>query len=213
MKKVLLCTALLALATVTLVAQTTPGVITINGGKDTVALHSQQSTTTWKAPAGKPFYTNLTSAYNCNTGMTLSDGSPVNTEYTQGNTFKSTKTGTTKSITVAIGFVTGTNAAVVSLSKDCAGVPCGGVNGGNDLCRGLIKNLPTFGSNCTQTTTFKCLARLTKGKSYWVYAATENNSWDAWNWNSIGAVGTVLSTNDGAWGASSGGTQGAYSVQ
>jgi hypothetical protein len=212
MKRMLLCAALLALASVTLVAQTVPGVVPINGGRETVALHSQQSTKPWIAPAAKPFYSNLTSAYQCGVGQTLSDGSPVNTEFTQGGGFKSAKTGTTKSITVAIGFVTGTNAATVTLSKDCKGVPCSSPDGKPALCTGHIKNLPPFGTMCTVTTTFKCKASLTKGKSYWLNAQTLANSWDAWNWNGAGATGGSLSQDDGAW-STNGGTQGAFSVQ
>jgi len=212
MKRMLLCAALLSLASVTLVAQTVPGVIPINGGRETVALHSQQSTTSWKAPAGKPFYSNLTSAYQCGVGETLSDGSPVNQEWTQGNVFKSAKTGTTKTITVAIGFVTGTNAAIVTLDKDCSGKPCGKGDGKPALCTGNISNLPTFGQSCTVTTTFKCKANLKKGKSYWLYAQTQANSWDAWNWNGAGATTRAYTNDDATWTVDSS-TQGAYSVQ
>jgi hypothetical protein len=212
MKRVLLCAALLALVSVTLVAQTVPGAIPINGGRDTVALHSQQSTKPWNAPGGTPFYSNLTSAYQCGIGQTLSDGSPVNTEFTQGGGFISAKTGTTKSITVAIGFVTGTNAAIMTLVKDCNGVPCRSPDGGTELCSGFIKNLPAFGTSCTVTTTFHCKANLKQGKSYWLNAQTLANSWDAWNWNGAGATGSSLSQDDGAW-STNAGTQGAFSVQ
>jgi hypothetical protein len=214
MKKVLLYAALLALASVTLAAQTVPGSILVNGGKDTVAVRSQQSTTLRKAPPGTPFYSNLTSAYQCGTGQTISEGSPVNELWVQGNTFKSAKTGTTKSITVAIAYVEGTNAATFTLDKDCGGKPCGDGNGKPALCRGHVKNLPTFGQSCTQVEKFKCAVALKKGKPYWLYAQSDDNSWDAWNWNGAGAI-TRAYTNDNTkddW-TVDGSTQGAYSVQ
>jgi len=54
MNKTLLCLALLAPASVTVVAQTVPGVITINGGRQTVALHSSQSAANVANPEAKP---------------------------------------------------------------------------------------------------------------------------------------------------------------
>jgi hypothetical protein len=57
--KTLFCLALLVLAGVTVAAQTVPGVITINGGREIVALHSTQSAAHVANPegvqTGKPF--------------------------------------------------------------------------------------------------------------------------------------------------------------
>jgi len=212
MKRILLYLAGLALASSTLVAQDSRGVIVINGGRDSVAMSSKPATH-WVKPVGKPFYSNLTTAYQCSTGETLSDGSPVNTEWTQGNVFKSAKTGTTKKITVAIGFVTGTNAATVTLDKDCKGQPCGKPDGKPALCTGHIKNLPVFGQSCTVTTSFKCVATLTKGHKYWVYAQTLANSWDAWEWNGAGATTRAYVTDDNLPWTVDTSTQGAFSVQ
>ncbi|MGO9903333.1 MAG: hypothetical protein ACLP0J_27440, partial [Solirubrobacteraceae bacterium] len=150
----------------------------------------------------------------CNVGQTISEGSPVNELWVQGNTFKPVKSGTTKSITVAIAFVEGTNAATFTLDKDCDGKPCGDGNGKPALCTGHVKNLPTFGQDCTQTEKFKCKASLKKGKPYWLYAQSDDNSWDAWNWNGAGATTRAYTNNntEDDWTVDDS-TQGAYSVQ
>jgi hypothetical protein len=214
--RVVLCVAVLALASATLFAQTVPGVVTINGGKNTVSLKAP--TKTASIPNHEPggaFYTNFVSGsspYICNTGYTVSDGSPINTEYSPASQFVSTKTGTTTAIRIAVGFVTGTNGATVILDKDCAGIPCGKVDKTN-LCKGNISNLPTFGQSCTQIEHVKCAAKLKKGKPYWVYVQSDANSWDAWNLANTATGNTAESTNDAAWVAGSGGSLGAFAVK
>ena len=79
MNKTLFCLALLVLAGVTVAAQTVPGVITINGGREIVALHSTQSAAHVANPESKPaspFFTDLDSPYAWGIGWTVSDGSP-----------------------------------------------------------------------------------------------------------------------------------------
>jgi hypothetical protein len=214
--RVVLCLAVLVLASATLFAQTVPGVITINGGKNTVALKAPTKTATipHKEPAGN-FYTDFTSGsspYICNVGYTISDGSPINTEYTSASQFVSKKTGTTTAIRIAVGFVAGTNGANVVLDKDCAGVPCGTVDKTN-LCKGTISNLPVFGQSCTQIERMKCTAKLVKNHKYWVYVQSPANTWDAWNLANTATGTTAESTNDGAWVAGSGGSLGAFAVR
>jgi hypothetical protein len=122
MNKTLLCLALLALASVTAVAQTVPGVITINGGREIVALHSSQSAANVANPEAKPashFFTDLDSPYACGIGWTVSDGSPENAEQGPASEFVSLKSGRVHSITVAAGFSAGNNDAIVILDKEC----------------------------------------------------------------------------------------------
>jgi len=120
-----------------------------------------------KVPPGA-FYDNIGGGYTSNVGWTVSDGAPINTEYTPGNQIVSLKSGTTKKISVGIGFVQGTNSARVTLDKDCKGIPCGTIDK-THLCRGKVSNLPTFGSTGTTVKSFKCAVTLKKGKPYWVY--------------------------------------------
>jgi len=215
--RAVLCVAVLALASVTLLAQTVPGVVTINGGKNTVVLHTGSRSATQKhvEPAGKPFFTDLVSGsnpYNCFVGYTVSDGAPINTEYTPASQFTATKSGTTATIRIAASFVTGTNAARVSLDKDCKGMPCGTIDK-THLCVAKISNLPPAGQQCTVIKRFKCVAKLTKGKNYWVYVESPANSWEVFDLANTAVGTTGESMNDAAWTVGSGGSLGAFSVQ
>jgi hypothetical protein len=196
MNKTLLCLVLLALASVTVVAQTVPGVITINGGREIVALHGSQSAQHVANPEAKPaspFFTDLDSPYACGIGWTVSDGSPENVEQGPASEFVSLKSGRVHSITVAAGFSVGNNDAIVILDKECGkegkgDLPCGKIDQTN-ICKGHIKHMPNFGTNCTKTETIKCGSRATlkKGQHAWVYLQTgptgtsADNSLLAWN--------------------------------
>lgn len=216
--RTLLCLTVLALAGVTAVAQdSSTGVITINGGRTTVAMRpqSQPAAQPYVPSPGKPFYNDLTtgsSPYNCKIGYTVSDGSPINSENTPASRFMSGKSGTSSSITIAVGLTAGTNFARVTLDKDCAGVPCGTVDK-THICRGNIKNMPNFGSSCTTVEKLNCKAKLTKGNLYWVYVESAANSADAWNLANTAVGLTGLSVDDGAWTISSGRSLGAFAVK
>lgn len=205
--RVVLCVAVLALVGVTALAQDTKSTtITINGGRTTVSMKAPSNMVhhAIKAPAS-PFYDNIgTSGYGCCSGWTISDGSPIGTEYTPGNQIISLRTGTTKKISVGVGWVTGTNGGIVDMDKDCKGVPCGNPDGSKHLCQGKIKNLPTFGSTSTTVVSFKCVAKLQKGKAYWVYVQSLSDSWLAWNMSNSATGGLIEGTDD-VWGAPSSG--------
>jgi len=200
--RVLLCSAVLILVGVTALAQDSKSsTITINGGRTTVMMKAPSNVVSrpmGKQPAGA-FYNNLGTGYQAGTGWTVSDGSPIGTEYTPGNQFVSLKSGTTSKISVGVGFVTGSNnAARVTLDKDCSGVPCGTIDK-THMCRGKISNLPTFGSTSTIVKSFKCAVTLKKGKPYWVYVESLADSWLAWNL-SASATGGLIEGTDDVWG-------------
>jgi len=113
------------------------------------------------------------------------------------------KTGTTKKIAVEVGFVTGTNGAIVDMDKDCKGLPCGNPDGSKHICQGKIKNLFNFGSTPAPEP-FKCVTKLVKGKPYWVYVQSDANSWLAWDLSLTATGGLVEGTND-VWGSPSSG--------
>jgi hypothetical protein len=129
----------LALASATLLAQnaTMPGVITINGGRNTISMKAPTHIVNPPLkPVAHPFYDNIgTTGYQMGSGYTVSDGNPIATEYTPGSQFVSLKSGTTHKISVGYGFVTGTNGGRVTLDKDCKGIPCGTIDK-THLCRG-----------------------------------------------------------------------------
>jgi hypothetical protein len=210
MKGTILARTLLGLAALMLIAVTAmaqdsrSNTITINGGRTTVMMKAPSNTVTHsmgKQPTSA-FYDNIgTGGYQCCTGWTVSDGTPINKEYTPGNQIISLKSGTTKKISVGFGWVTGTNGGKVTLDKDCKGVPCGTIDK-THLCRGKVSNLPTFGSTSTTVVSFKCVAKLRKGKPYWVYVESLDNSWLAWNL-STSALGGLIEGTDDVWGAPS----------
>jgi hypothetical protein len=203
--RALLCLAVLTLIGVTALAEdNSSSTITINGGRNTVFMKASPVQTK-KAPCTPAkFYDNICNGnINMGSGWTVSDGSPVNTEYTPGNQIIALKSGTTKKITIDVGFVTGTNGAIVDMDKDCNGIPCGNTDGSKHLCQGKIKNLYTFGSTIVPES-FKCVTTLKKGKAYWVYVQSDANSWLAWNLSTTATGGLIEGTND-VWGSPSSG--------
>jgi hypothetical protein len=201
--KTLLGLAVLTLISVTALAADNKSTITINGGRTTVIMKAPAHVVNHPIkPPAHPFYNNIgTGGYDEGEGYTISDGSPIGTEYTPGIQFVSLKSGTTAKISVGVGFVEGTNGANVYLDKDCKGIPCGKIYK-TDLCKGKIHNLYTFGDSSTQTESFKCAVPLKKGKPYWVYVASKDNSWLAWNLALTATCGVIEGTN-GVWGSPS----------
>jgi hypothetical protein len=203
--RTLLGLAVLTLIGVTALAEDSKSTITINGGRTTVIMKAPAHLVNPPLkPTPHPFYDNIgTAGYTEGVGYTVSDGSPIDTEYTPGMGIVSLKSGTTKKISVGLGFVTGTNGAIVVLDKDCKGIPCGKIDQTN-LCKGKVKNLPTFGSTSTTVVSFKCAVPLKKGKTYWVYVESLSNSWLAWNL-SLSALGEVIEGTNDVWGTPSSG--------
>jgi len=212
--RTLLGLAVLMLAVTALAQDNRANTITINGGRTTVVMKAPSKITAHqtKAPAS-PFYDNIgTGGYGCCSGWTVSDGSPIGTEYTPGNQVVSLKTGATHKLSVGLGFVTGTNSGIVTLDRDCKGVPCGVIDK-NHLCRGTVTNLPVFGSTSTTVATIKCTVKLTKGRPYWVYVESADNSWLAWNLSNTAVGGFIEGTAD-VWGSpSSGQSVGALTIK
>ena len=232
MNKTLLCLALLVLASATVVAQTVPGVITINGGRQTVALHSSESAANVANPDAKPaspFFTDLDSPYNCSVGWTVSDGSPINQEQGPASEFVSLKSGRVHSLTVEAGFSAGIHTAIGILDKGCGkegqGHPCGKIDQTN-ICKAHIKHMPNFGTNCTKIETIKCGSRATlkKGQHAWVYlqtgptgTSTDNTALAWYQATGTHSVGDFLFLSDtggvDTWGTEGTNTLGAFSVQ
>jgi hypothetical protein len=209
-KKMVLARTLLGLAVLLLIGVTalaednSKSTITINGGRNTVFMKAPARAQGPKAPCTKAkFYDNICGGdINEGSGWTISDGSPINTEYTPANAVKALKSGKTTKISVDVGFVTGTNGAIVDLDASCGPAatahPCGNPDGSKHLCQGKIKNLYTFGDTVVPES-FKCVTTLKKGKTYWVFVQSDANSWLAWNLSETATGGLVEGTND-VWG-------------
>ncbi|HVZ16584.1 MAG TPA: choice-of-anchor R domain-containing protein [Terriglobales bacterium] len=148
--------------------------------------------------------------YQCCVGGTLGGpNSPVGWVI-QANQFTAGVSGSVSEIDVAIGWVTGTNGATVSLWTDNGGIP------GVQLGSWDIGPLPNFGTNPPDHSTITGISgiNVTAGQTYFLMASTPNDTWDAWNWNSTGAVGLVdFSTDGGAtWNQAFGSTLYAFEV-
>jgi hypothetical protein len=197
--------ALLLLGSMTVLAQDSKsGIIHINGGATTVAMRPPAvppAHTKGIDAATNPFYDNVgTSGYQQYVGWTVCDGvKSCGAEWTPANQFKSLKTGTTKKISLGLGFVQGTNRSLVILTTDCKNLPCTTPDGapkGKRLCQGTVRNMPNFSDTNTQVVSFNCAAKLTKGKNYWIFIQSPVNSELAWNYSNSARAGIVLGEND-----------------
>jgi hypothetical protein len=200
----LFCMALLTLVGVAaLAADNKSNTITINGGRDTVLMKAPSNLVKSPTkPAANSFYDNIRGdGYNPVYGFSISKGSPIGQEDTPASQFISLKSGTTKTISVGVGYLDGENGAIVDLDNDCRGVPCGNPYGSKHLCRGKITNLPVFGSTAYYVESIKCKVKLVKGKPYWVYVQGIANSYSAWNYNVNFATGFFMKGSNGAWGS------------
>jgi hypothetical protein len=203
-----ICFALLVLGSMTVLAQDSKsGIIHINGGATTVVMRPsapQPSHTNGVEAPANPFYNNIgASGYQQYIGWTVCDGvSGCGAEWTPANRITSLKTGTTKKITLGLGFAQGTNRSLVILTTDCKNMPCTGPDGapkGKRLCQGTVTNMPIFSDTNTQVVSFKCVANLTKGKNYWISIQSPANSELSWNYSNSARAGVVLGEND-RWG-------------
>jgi hypothetical protein len=207
-KRFAICSALLVLGSMAVLAQDSKsGIIHINGGATTVAIRPSAPQPNAKGiePPANPFYDNIgTSGYQQYVGYAVCDGiKSCGGEWTPANQFTSLKTGTTKKISLGLGFVQGTNRSLVILTKDCNNKPCTNPDGapqGKRLCQGTVKNMPIFSDTTTQVVSFTCAAQLTKGKKYWVLILPPPDADLAWNFSISAMAGIVLGDND-RWGA------------
>jgi hypothetical protein len=213
----LLCIAVLTFAgVVALGSASQESIITINGGRTTVAPQGPVGTPRlWThpfAPDAVKVYSNLGtggSVYDCCSGYTVSGKtSPVGENIISANAFLSGDNYTVVGIEVAVGYVIGTNSVVVSLNEDNGGIP------GKVLHRWTVTNLPTFGTCCTLAVIRGSRAlQITKGTQYWVVARPAvSDTWDAWNLNSTGATGLLAQKINGTWSQFSGATLSAFAV-
>jgi len=112
-------------------------------------------------------------------------------------------------IDIADSFVSGDNSMTLNLYADNAGVP------GAVLESWTVNNLPALGTCCAVSRVFDVAGVvLQNGATYWLAPASDNSTWEAWNWNVIGANGAgALSTDVGAtWASGPYGPNGAFDV-
>jgi hypothetical protein len=151
--------------------------------------------------------------YQCCNGWTVSGTGTVGTSFTPANEFSPSMSGSVSEIDVAVGYVTGLNSFYVALDSDNGGIPGAQLGYWGDLtsstnfgsCCGIISITGITGIN------------LTAGENYWLVVGPMNvgdTTWEAWNLNNQGAMGTEQYSTDGGDTWNSNGTQtlGAFQI-
>ncbi len=171
------------------------------------------------------FYSDLGpsgNVYNCCSGWTMGGSGTLGSYYYDANEFTAGASGSVSQIDIGVGYVTGTNSFFASLwTVGSNGLP------GTEL--GQWNNLTssqTFGGCCglVSITGISGIS-LTSGDNYFLVIGPTTGSsttWEAWNWNNQGAVGTLLQASSGctdggggagcSWNSFGGQTLGAFDV-
>jgi hypothetical protein len=194
-KSLLICVALLMVASGTLAAQDDQGITRINGGRMTIALHPNSQKIVQPAECASSFvtiYSDLgtgTNVYLPNIGWSVTGPEVAGGQVESATPFTPQRDFNLVLITAAILTASGTNGVTLSLNQDSDGKP------GAAIITWNLMNLPVFPSCCTLD-----LARLEqtvtveKGVQYWVVASTGETTLDtsdSWNMNSLSIFGTV----------------------
>ncbi len=183
------------------------GVITINGGRNTMLMRAPSEPF---VPAARPssnlveIYSNLgkgTKVYNAISGYGIL-GPDAGQPWPQsvGCGFRPKADHTVTEIQVGATWVQGTNSLVVSLNENNKGIP------GKALHTWHFSNLPVFGHCCTlQTAKYAKGIPVKKGKLYWVVLSPQQqfkNTYGVWNNNFAGTQGTFSNNIGSGWDSS-----------
>jgi hypothetical protein len=214
--RVLLCLAGLTLVGVTALALgSKDGIITINGGRMTVAMRgpSEFFTPMERDEAGlKTIYSNLGTGrrvYDDSTGWTIGGaGSPVGQMWV-AEPFTPTSDATVTRLKVAVGYVTGTNGVSIALADDKEGVP------GKFLKQWFKTGLPNGGTCCVlQVENDAAGIPVKAGVQYWVVVKTSaktNDTWDDFDFSNHASSQMATNTGSG-WIKAGYNRQGAFGV-
>jgi hypothetical protein len=200
----LLCAAMLLVALGTVAAQDREGIIRINGGSMTVALHANPQTVE-QSPADPAslitIYSDLgtgTKVYLPNLGWSVTGPQAPGGKVDVATPFTPKRNFNLVLIKSALLTVSGTNGVTLSLNRDNNGAP------GTAIKVWHLVNLPPFGACCKlDLARLKTTVRVKKGVQYWLVATTNKttqDSSDSWNMNSRNIFGTVGQRfNNGSW--------------
>jgi len=130
-------------------------------------------------------------SYNCCTGWTVSGPTSPPGQFISANEFTAGSSGMVNEIDLAIGLVVGDGAGTVALYTVNGGVPGTLLGSWN-----YVAHQP-FGNCCAiETINISGGPTLSAGTSYFMVVSADSPTWNAWNWNSTGAVGEDLFSND-----------------
>src|SRR5579862_4184768 len=184
----LLCVAFLTVAPGTLAAQDGEGIIRINGGSMTIALHQnpQKIEQSAEDPASLvTIYSDLgtgTNVYLSNIGWSVTGPEVAGGKVDSATPFTPKRDFNLVLVKVAILTVSGTNGVTLSLNHDSSGAP------GTAIKTWNLVNLPPFPGCCKlDLARLKKTLRVKKGVQYWLVASTDKATQDAsdsWNMNS-----------------------------
>jgi hypothetical protein len=146
--------------------------------------------------------------YNCCSGWTVGGQNSIVGLVRDANQFTSLTSGDVTQIDVGLGWVTGTNAATISLWTSVGDLP------GTMLGTWGISNQPNFGSTSSIVATISVGPgiSLTAGDQYFLVVEGAIDTWDAWNLNSQGVTGLLLQDSGNGWNMFPGNTLGAFDV-
>ncbi|MGD0014742.1 MAG: choice-of-anchor R domain-containing protein [Bryobacteraceae bacterium] len=149
--------------------------------------------------------------FDTGTGWTLGGGGVSGNEGdTQGFVFTPGATAQLSMIELAVGRFSGANELTVWLMSDAAGQP--GASLESFVFSGAMTS---FGSTTIISANSVSHPLLNAGTQYWLIGAPPDliNDWDAWNMNSITALGPrAIRIGAGSWSATSDDTQGAFRI-
>jgi hypothetical protein len=200
----LLCVAMLMVALGTLAAQDREGVIRINGGSMTIALHPNPQKIDQSAadPASLlTIYSDLgtgTNVYLPGIGWSVTGPLVAGGQVDSATPFTPKRNFNLVLIKAAILSVSGTNGVRLSLNRDNNGAP------GTAIKTWNLVNLPAFPGCCKlDLARLRATVKVNKGVQYWLVASTSKtmqDSSDSWNMNSRNIFGTVGQRfNNGSW--------------
>jgi len=147
-------------------------------------------------------------SYSSSVGLTVSGATSPPGFIESANAFTPSGDFTLTQIDVGIGHVLGNNSVMLSLNSDSGG-PDGAIESWN------LIGLPQFGStsNAVQTVMPVSPVSLVSGTQYWLVATTiASDTWDGWNFNSIGSTGPQTQNFGSGFGTPAIGIQGAFDV-
>jgi hypothetical protein len=200
----LLCVGLLMVAPGTLAAQDGEGIIRINGGSMTVALHPNPQNIEQSAEDSASLvtiYSDLgtgTNVYLPGIGWSVTGSEVAGGKVDSATPFTPKRNFNLVLVKVAILRAGGANGVTLSLNHDSSGAP------GTAIKTWNLVNLPPFPGCCKlDLARLKKTVRVKNGVHYWLVASTNKVTQDAsdsWNMNSRSIFGTVGQRfGNGAW--------------
>jgi PEP-CTERM motif len=148
-------------------------------------------------------------SYECCVGGTIGGSTSGPGFISQANEFTSSGNFDVSQIDLGLAFVSGTNSAVVSLWTESGGLQ------DTELGSWNVSSLPDFGSTSNTVTSITGISgiSLASGLNYFLQVdAGASDTWDAWNWNTIGATGLVVYDTGSGWASNNNATLYAFDV-